>query len=87
MFKASFILVLSESLVKQAAGQHFLVYGAEDCLVGFSCNAYHRPLCEECGDQHVKNPGIINLSFTDTANILSVEICKHHQIKSNDILM
>ena len=58
MFQSTTILQMSESSDEQAAGQHYLVCGTEDCQENgqFYCNACHRPLCEQCRDEHLKNP-------------------------------
>nr|XP_022341637.1 tripartite motif-containing protein 2-like [Crassostrea virginica] len=38
--------------------QHYLVCGTEDCQKNgqFYCNDCHRPLCEQCRDEHLKSP-------------------------------
>ena len=58
---------MSEPSDEQAAMQHYLICGTEDCQKNgqFYCNACHRPLCEQCRDQHKKT---MKLSFTETAN-------------------
>ncbi|XP_022342525.2 uncharacterized protein LOC111136166 [Crassostrea virginica] len=49
---------MSEPSDEQAAMQHHLVCGTEDCQKNgqFYCNACHRPLCEQCRDEHLKSP-------------------------------
>ena len=49
---------MSEPFDEQAAMQHFLICGNEDCEENgqFYCNDCHRPLCEQCRDQHQKSP-------------------------------
>ncbi|XP_022341633.1 uncharacterized protein LOC111135659 [Crassostrea virginica] len=49
---------MSESSDEQAAMQHYLVCGTEDCQKNgqFYCNDCHQPLCEECRDEHLKSP-------------------------------
>ena len=53
---------MSEPSDEQAAMQHYLVCGTEDCQKNgqFNCNACHRPLCEQCRDQHQKSPNTKN---------------------------
>nr|XP_022341634.1 LOW QUALITY PROTEIN: tripartite motif-containing protein 45-like [Crassostrea virginica] len=49
---------MSETPDEQAAMQHYLVCGTEDCQKNgqFYCNDCHQPLCEECRDEHLKSP-------------------------------
>ena len=48
---------MSESSNEQAAMQHYLVCGIEDCQQNgqFHCTDCHRPLCEQCRDDHLKS--------------------------------
>ena len=64
---------MSEPFDEKAAMQHLLVCGNEDCEENgqFYYNACHRPLCEQCRDQHkkVQTRKTMKLFRTDTANI------------------
>ena len=65
-------LQMSEPSDEQAAMQHYLVCGTEDCQKNgqFYCNACHRPLCEQCRDEHLKSPKTKTheIVLIDTAN-------------------
>ena len=52
------LLQMSKPSDEQAAMQHYLVCGTEDCHNNgqFYCNDCHRPLCEQCRDEHLKSP-------------------------------
>nr|XP_022341355.1 uncharacterized protein LOC111135511 [Crassostrea virginica]XP_022341356.1 uncharacterized protein LOC111135511 [Crassostrea virginica]XP_022341358.1 uncharacterized protein LOC111135511 [Crassostrea virginica] len=81
---------MSESSDEQAAGQHYLVCGTEDCQENgqFHCNACHRPLCEQCRDEHLKNPDTKSheiVPYRYRKQRLSVEKCKHHPTRNIDI--
>ncbi|XP_078312661.1 uncharacterized protein LOC144619157 [Crassostrea virginica] len=75
---------------EQAAGQHYLVCGTEGCQENgqFYCNACHRPLCEHCSYEHVKN---VDTKFHDIVHYrhrkqqLPVEKCKLHPTRNVDI--
>ena len=63
---------MSESSDEQAAGQHFLVCGTEDCQKNgkFYCNACHR-LCVKNAETNIwkiQTPNPMKLCLTDTAN-------------------
>nr|XP_022342723.1 uncharacterized protein LOC111136273 [Crassostrea virginica]XP_022342724.1 uncharacterized protein LOC111136273 [Crassostrea virginica] len=81
---------MSEPSDEQAATQHYLVCGTEDCQKNgqFYCNACHRPLCEQCRDEHVKNP---DTKFHDIVlyrhrkQQLPVKKCKLHPTRNVDI--
>nr|XP_022343921.1 uncharacterized protein LOC111136998 [Crassostrea virginica] len=75
---------------EQAAMQHYLVCSTEDCQKNgqFYCNACHRPLCEQCRDDHLQS------SKTKTHEIvlyrhrkqqLPVEKCKIHPTRNVDM--
>ena len=70
---AIILLQMSEPSDEHAAMQQYLVCGTENCLKNaqFYCNDCHRPLCEQCSDEHkrVLTPKNMKLSFTDIANI------------------
>ncbi|XP_022341340.2 uncharacterized protein LOC111135501 [Crassostrea virginica] len=81
---------MCESSDEQAAGQHYLVCGTEDCQENgqFYCNDCHRPLCEQCRDQHLKNPDTKTheiVPYRYRKQRLSVEKCKHHPTRNIDI--
>ncbi|XP_078310256.1 uncharacterized protein LOC144617534 [Crassostrea virginica] len=81
---------MSEPPDEQAAMQHYLVCGIEDCQKNgqFYCNDCHRPLCEQCREEHLKN------SKTKTHEIvlyrhrkqqLPVEKCELHPTRNVDM--
>ena len=64
---------MSEPSDKQASAQYYLACGSEDCeaVSQLYCKNCHRPLCEQCKDEHLKSP--------DTKNhtIIVYLPCKH----------
>nr|XP_022341832.1 uncharacterized protein LOC111135782 [Crassostrea virginica] len=81
---------MSEPTDEQAAMQHYLVCGTEDCQKNgqFYCNACHRPLCEQCRDEHQKSPYTKNheiVLYRHRKHQLPVEICQHHPTRNVDI--
>ncbi|XP_022339905.2 uncharacterized protein LOC111134799 [Crassostrea virginica] len=81
---------MSESSDEQAAMQHYLVCGAEDCQKNgqFYCNACHQPLCEQCRDEHQKSPNTKNheiVLYRHRKHQLPVEKCKDHPTRNIDI--
>ncbi|XP_078310238.1 uncharacterized protein LOC111132730 isoform X2 [Crassostrea virginica] len=81
---------MSESSDEQAAGQHYLVCGTEDCQENgqFYCNDCHRPLCEKCKDEHLKNPDTKShetVPYRYRKQQLPVEKCKQHPTRNVDI--
>nr|XP_022341353.1 uncharacterized protein LOC111135510 isoform X2 [Crassostrea virginica]XP_022341354.1 uncharacterized protein LOC111135510 isoform X2 [Crassostrea virginica] len=81
---------MSEPSDEQAAGQHYLVCGTEDCQENgqFYCNDCHRSLCEQCRDQHLKNPDTKTheiVPYRYRKQRVSVEKCKHHPTRNIDI--
>nr|XP_022341336.1 uncharacterized protein LOC111135500 isoform X2 [Crassostrea virginica]XP_022341337.1 uncharacterized protein LOC111135500 isoform X2 [Crassostrea virginica] len=81
---------MSEPSDEQAAGQHYLVCGTEDCQENgqFYCNDCHRPLCEQCRDEHLKNPDTKSheiVPYRYRKQLLAVEKCKHHPTRNVDI--
>ena len=81
---------MSEPSDNQAAGQHNLVCGTEDCQENgqFYCNNCHRPLCEQCRDEHLKNPDTQTheiVPYRYRKQRLSVEECKQHPTRNIDI--
>nr|XP_022343362.1 uncharacterized protein LOC111136647 isoform X2 [Crassostrea virginica] len=49
---------MSEPSDKQASAQYYLICGTEDCETDCQlyCRDCHRPLCEQCKDEHLKSP-------------------------------
>ncbi|XP_078312569.1 uncharacterized protein LOC111136281 [Crassostrea virginica] len=81
---------MSEPSDEQAAMQHYLVCGTEDCQKNgqFYCNACHRPLCEHCRDEHVKIPDTKFheiVLYRHRKQQLPVEKCKLHPTRNVDI--
>nr|XP_022343236.1 tripartite motif-containing protein 45-like [Crassostrea virginica] len=82
--------IMSEPSDEQAAMQHYLVCGTEDCQKNgqFYCNDCHRPLCEHCKDEHVKNPDTKFheiVLYRHRKHQLPVEKCKLHPTRNVDI--
>ncbi|XP_022339904.2 uncharacterized protein LOC111134798 [Crassostrea virginica] len=81
---------MSETSDEQAAMQHYLVCGTEDCQENgqFYCNACHQPLCEQCRDEHQKSPNTKNheiVRYRHRKHQLPVEKCKDHPRRNIDI--
>nr|XP_022345839.1 LOW QUALITY PROTEIN: tripartite motif-containing protein 55-like [Crassostrea virginica] len=81
---------MSEPSDEQAAMQHYLVCGTEDCQKNgqFYCNACHRPLCEQCRDEHQKSPKNKNheiVIYRHRKHQLPVEKCQDHPTRNLDI--
>ena len=81
---------MSEPSDEQAAGQHYLVCGAQDCQDNgqFYCNACHRPLCEQCRDDHLKNPKTKAheiVIYRYRKHQLPVEKCELHPTRNVDM--
>nr|XP_022308899.1 uncharacterized protein LOC111114735 isoform X2 [Crassostrea virginica] len=75
---------------EQAAGQHFLVCGIQDCQKNgqFYCNDCHLPMCEQCKDEHRKSPNNKNhyiVLYRQRKHRLPIEKCKLHPTKNVDI--
>nr|XP_022312748.1 uncharacterized protein LOC111117809 [Crassostrea virginica] len=75
---------------EQAAGQHFLVCGIQDCQRNgqFYCNDCHQPMCEQCKDKHRKSPNNKNhniVLYRQRKHRLPIEKCKLHPTKNVDI--
>ncbi|XP_078329846.1 uncharacterized protein LOC111117819 [Crassostrea virginica] len=75
---------------EQAAGQHYLVCGIQDCQRNgqFYCNDCHQPMCEQCKDKHRKSPNNKNhdiVFYRQRKHRLSIEKCKLHPTKNVDI--
>ncbi|XP_078329835.1 uncharacterized protein LOC111117813 [Crassostrea virginica] len=75
---------------EQAAGQHYLVCGIQDCQRNgqFYCNDCHQPMCEQCKDEHRKSPNNKNhdiVLYRQRKHRLPTEKCKLHPTKNVDI--
>nr|XP_022312753.1 tripartite motif-containing protein 3-like isoform X1 [Crassostrea virginica]XP_022312754.1 tripartite motif-containing protein 3-like isoform X1 [Crassostrea virginica] len=75
---------------EQAAGQHYLVCGIQDCQRNgqFYCNDCHQPMCEQCKDEHRKSPNNKNhdiVLYRQRKHQLPIEKCKLHPTKNIDI--
>ncbi|XP_078329851.1 uncharacterized protein LOC111117816 [Crassostrea virginica] len=75
---------------EQAAGQHYLVCGIQDCQKNgqFYCNDCHQPMCEQCKEEHRKSPNNKNhdlVLYRQRKHRLSIEKCKLHPTKNVDI--
>eukprot|EP00105_Crassostrea_gigas_P008551 XP_011423138.1 PREDICTED: uncharacterized protein LOC105325315 [Crassostrea gigas] len=71
--------------------QHYLMCGTKDCEKNcqFYCNPCHRPMCEQCRDEHQKSPETKShevVPYTQRKIQLPVEKCKDHPNKDIDIL-
>ncbi|XP_052718570.1 uncharacterized protein LOC128190531 [Crassostrea angulata] len=71
--------------------QHYLVCGTKDCKKNcqFYCNSCHRPMCEQCRDEHQKSTEAKNhevVPYKQRKMQLPVEKCKDHPNKDIDIL-
>ncbi|XP_078339396.1 uncharacterized protein LOC144627184 [Crassostrea virginica] len=81
---------MSEPSDEQAAMQHYLVCGTEDCQKNgqFYCNACHRPLCEQCRDEHQKSPKTKNheiVLYRHRKHRLPVELCQEHPTRNKEL--
>nr|XP_022336857.1 uncharacterized protein LOC111133073 [Crassostrea virginica] len=81
---------MSDPSDEQAACQHYLVCGTEDCQENgqFYCNACHRPLCDQCRDEHIKNPKTKAheiVIYRYRKHQLPVEKCKLHPTRNVDM--
>nr|XP_022339902.1 uncharacterized protein LOC111134797 [Crassostrea virginica] len=81
---------MAEPSDEQAAMQHYLVCGTEDCQKNgqFYCNACHQSLCEQCRDEHQKSPNTKNheiVLYRQRKHQLPVEKCKDHPRRNIDI--
>ena len=82
---------MAESSDEQAAMQHYLVCGTENCQQNgeFYCNACHRPLCEQCRKEHPKSPDNHDheiVLYRHRKHQLPVEKCKLHPTRNIDML-
>ena len=74
----------------QDAGQHYLVCNTESCDKNcqFYCNACHQEMCEECWDEHLKNPDNRShevVPYRQRRHQLPKEKCKQHPTKYIDM--
>ncbi|XP_022343914.2 uncharacterized protein LOC111136994 [Crassostrea virginica] len=81
---------MSEPSEELAAMQHYLVCGTEDCQKNgqFYCNACHRPLCEQCRDEHLKSPKTKThdiVLYRHRKQQLPVEKCELHPTRNVDM--
>ena len=81
---------MTEPSNEQAAGQHYLVCGTEDCQKNgqFYCNDCHRPLCEQCRDEHLKSPKTQTheiVLYRHRKQQLPVEKCELHPTRNVDM--
>nr|XP_022340407.1 E3 ubiquitin-protein ligase TRIM71-like isoform X2 [Crassostrea virginica] len=81
---------MAESSDEQAAIQHYLVCGTEDCQQNgqFYCNACHQPLCEQCRNEHKKSPNTKNhdiVLYRHRKHQLPMEICQDHPKRNVEI--
>uniref|UniRef100_K1QDP6 Tripartite motif-containing protein 2 n=1 Tax=Magallana gigas TaxID=29159 RepID=K1QDP6_MAGGI len=70
---------------------HYLMCGTEDCKLKcqFYCSSCHRPMCEQCRDEHQKSPDTKNhelVPFRQPKRHLPVEKCKEHPTKEIDMI-
>ena len=75
---------------EQAAGQHYLVCGTEDCEENgqFYCNDCHQPMCEQCRNIHMNHPDTKTheiVLYRHRKHELPVEKCKPHPKRNLDI--
>nr|XP_022340415.1 uncharacterized protein LOC111135023 [Crassostrea virginica] len=82
--------MMAEPFDEQAAMQHYLVCGTEDCQQNgqFYCNACHQPLCEQCRVEHHKSPSSKNheiVLYRHRKHQPPVEICQDHPKRNVDI--
>ncbi|XP_065935183.1 tripartite motif-containing protein 2-like [Magallana gigas] len=71
--------------------QHYLMCGTKDCEKNcqFYCNPCHRPMCEQCRDEHQKSSETKShevVPYKQRKIQLPVEKCKDHPNKDIDIL-
>ena len=81
---------MATSSDEQAAGQHYLVCGIQDCQKNgqFYCNDCHQPMCKQCKDEHRKSPHTKNhdvVLYRQRKHRLPIEKCKLHPTKNVDI--
>ncbi|XP_078339392.1 uncharacterized protein LOC144627183 [Crassostrea virginica] len=75
---------------EQAAMQHYLVCGTEDCQKNgqFYCNACHLPLCVQCRNKHKKTPNTKNheiVIYRHRKQQFPVEICQDHPTRNKEL--
>ena len=72
-------------------GQHYVECATENCNKNcqYYCNPCHRPMCEQCRDEHFKNQATKNhkvVQYRQRTYQLPVEKCKDHPTKDIDML-
>nr|XP_034312324.1 uncharacterized protein LOC105325788 [Crassostrea gigas] len=77
--------------MEASTAQYVLECGTEDCENNcqFYCNHCHRPLCEQCKDEHQKSPDTKShevVPFLQHKRLLPVDKCKLHPTRNADIL-
>ncbi|XP_062612353.1 uncharacterized protein LOC134274115 [Saccostrea cucullata] len=75
----------------QDKAQHFLECGIQDCESNceFYCNSCHQPMCQQCRDEHLKNPKTkIHevVLYQLRKRQLPVKKCEIHPTKDIDLL-
>eukprot|EP00105_Crassostrea_gigas_P038824 XP_019922972.1 PREDICTED: uncharacterized protein LOC109618815 [Crassostrea gigas] len=80
-------IVQNEPIVSQ----HYLVCGIENCEKNcqFYCNLCHRPMCEQCRDEHQESPDTKNhevVPYKQRRRQLPVEKCRDHPTKDIDMI-
>nr|XP_034317882.1 tripartite motif-containing protein 45 [Crassostrea gigas] len=83
-------MALSESQIPPDA-QHYLVCGTEDCVKNcqFYCNDCHKPLCEQCRDEHQQNKKTKShevVPYKQRIRPLPLEKCKIHPTRHIELL-
>ncbi|XP_078329165.1 uncharacterized protein LOC144623995 isoform X1 [Crassostrea virginica] len=81
---------MSEPSDEHAAMQQYLVCGTENCLTNaqFYCNDCHRPLCEQCSDEHKKSTNTKKheiVLYRHRKYQLPVEMCENHPTNNINI--
>ena len=87
---AIILLQMSEPSDEHAAMQQYLVCGTENCLKNaqFYCNDCHRPLCEQCSDEHKKSTNTKKheiVLYRHRKYQLPVEMCQNHPTNNLNI--
>ena len=72
-------------------GQHYVECATEKCNKNcqYYCNPCHRPMCEQCREEHFKNQATKNhevVQYRQRTYQLPVEKCKDHPTKDIDML-
>ncbi|XP_078336323.1 uncharacterized protein LOC111133380 [Crassostrea virginica] len=75
----------------QEIGQHYVECDTDGCNRNcqFYCNPCHRPMCEQCRDDHIKSPDTKShevVLYRQRIRQLPVVKCKDHPLKDIDML-